>query len=175
MAKISVNKLSTIKSKPTKTLNINGEEIIVVQYLPMTLKATFVSEFLEMVLDDHGMSSSMRETVYYPLLVIKHYTNINLTDLMLGDNAFKTYDLLLLNNIFDLVMQEIPQEELESLHQMAYRGLEIVSNYRTSIAGLFMDMQMNNADSVKDTQTILQDLNSVADSPLLKSILQDLG
>jgi len=30
MAKISVNKLSTIKSKPTKTLNINGEEIIVV-------------------------------------------------------------------------------------------------------------------------------------------------
>lgn len=175
MAKVSLQKLQTIKYINPITIKIGEEEVKVEQYISMNMKAEFTQEFLNDVLDSHGMSSSLREEVYFNLLLIKYYTNINLTDLMLGENAFKTYDILHLNDVFNTIKAAIPQNEYDLIYKLCYDGLHIVSQYRTSIAGMFMDMQTGNLESAKDAQEILSDLNSVADSPLLQSILTDLG
>lgn len=175
MAKVSITKLQEIKYINPIVIEINNEKIEVSQYLSMAQKAEMTQEFLTCVLDDHGMSSSLREEIYFKLLLIKYYTNINLTNLMLTDNAFKTYDLIHLNHIDEKICGAIPVDEYELIKQLCYNGLHIVSEYRTSIAGMFMDMQASNAESVKDTQELLTDLNSVASSPLLQSILTDLG
>ena len=174
MAKISLTKLTPIKTIDNKVININGENVSIIQYLPITEKAKLVSDVLGDTLDEHGMNSNIRENVYTGIRLIQYYTNINITENMLN-NSGKTYDLLMLNNIIDQVKENIPKEELDYIIDAIRQSINIVSEYRTSIAGLFTDMQAGNQDSVRSADELMNQLNEVSQNGLLRNILEKMG
>ena len=174
MATVSFNKITPIKAIEDKTIELNGEKILIKQYLPVSRKAMLVSEVLADVLDEHGMSSSIREKIYTGIRLIQFYTNINITDTMIN-NAGKTYDALVLNGILPAIIENIPKDEYEYLAETISESLKIVSTYRTSIAGLFTDMQTSNQDSVKSSNELMAELQEISNDGLLKNILDKMG
>jgi hypothetical protein len=110
MAKVSLNKITPIKKVDDITIDINGEKVIVKQYLPVDEKALFSERVLNNAMDPNiNFASEMRMMVYFSLELINTYTNINLTEKMF-EEATKTYDLLVLNHILDAVIDAIPKE-----------------------------------------------------------------
>lgn len=174
MARIGFTKITPIKSLEDKTITINGEQVVIKQYLPIAEKALLVSDVLADVLDEHGMNSNLRETIYTALYIIKYYTNINLTEAMFN-TAGKTYDLLKLNHIIDQVIQNIPVEEYEEIAKAIRESLLIVSTYRTSLAGMFYDMQAGDQASVKSADELMNQLNEVSQNGFLREVLEKMG
>lgn len=174
MARVSFTKITPIKSLEDKTITINGEQVVVKQYLPIAEKALLVSDVLADTLDEHGMNSDLRETIYTALYIIKYYTNINLTETMFN-TAGKTYDLLKLNHVLDTVIDAIPEEEYIELSDTIRASIEIVSTYRTSLAGMFYDMQAGDQSSVKSADELMNQLNEVSQNGFLKQVMEKLG
>lgn len=174
MATVSFSKITPIKAIEDKIIDINGEKVSVKQYLPIAKKAEIVGLVLQDTLDEHGMNSNIREKIYTYIRLVQFYTNINITDTML-DNAGKTYDLLEVNHILEKVIEAIPQEEYEYLINAINTSIKIVSDYRTSVAGLFTDMQAGDEASVKSADELMSQLQEVSQNGLLKNILEKMG
>jgi len=174
MAKIGLTKLTPIKSIENKIIDINGEKVSIVQYLPITDKAQMVSDVLGDTLDEHGMNSNIRENIYTGIRLIQYYTNINITDTMIA-NAGKTYDTLVMNGIIKKVKENIPQDELDYVIDAIHASIKIVSDYRTSVAGLFNDMQSGNQETTKAADELMDQLQEVSQNGLLKDILKKMG
>lgn len=174
MAKISLNKITPIKSLESKFIEINGEKIEVIQYLPTTEKAELLQNILTDVLDDQGISSGLREQIFIGLYIIKYYTNINLTDTMLTNGA-KTYDLLVLNKILPAVIEAIPSDEYNLMVDIIYDSLHIMQQYHTSLAGMFKDVTANQNTETKTVEELLNDLSSLGENSLLNDVLKKMG
>lgn len=174
MATVSFNKITPIKSIDDKIIEINGENVSVKQYLPISKKAEIVGLVLQDTLDEHGMNSNIRERIYTCIRLIQFYTNISITETMIN-NAGKTYDLLELNNIIEKVIETIPTKEYAYLVEAINTSIKIVSEYRTSVAGLFTDMQAGDEASVKSADELMNQLQEVSQNGLLKNILEKMG
>lgn len=174
MATVSFSKITPIKSIDDKIIEINGEKVSVKQYLPIAKKAEIVGLVLQDTLDEHGMNSNIREKIYTYIRLIQFYTNISITETMLN-NAGKTYDLLKLNHVIDNVINAIPAEEYNYLIEAINTSIKIVSDYRTSVAGLFTDMQAGDEASVKSADELMNQLQEVSQNGLLKNILEKMG
>ena len=114
MAKISLSKIAPIKKIDPVTIKIGEEEVIVTQYLSTDDKIALIERVLNVTVDDTGFFNPMRLEVYFHLEIIRTYTNISITDNMMA-NPTKTYDLLIMNQILDAVLEAIPEEEYEFL------------------------------------------------------------
>lgn len=174
MAKVSLNKVTPIKNIDPKVINIGGEEITVIQYLPMTDKITFVENILAEVFDSTGLSSPIRTEVHFYLNLIKTYTNISITDKMM-ENAAKTYDLLEMNHIVETVIENIPEDEFEALFDYVSDTIEHLETYNTSIAGMLKAITQDYQNTNIEMEKILANLNEVEGSETLRGVLENLN
>lgn len=174
MAKVSLNKVTPIKNIDPKVINIGGESITVIQYLPMNDKITFVEEIVNEVFDSTGLSSPIRTEVHFYLNLIKTYTNISITDKMI-ENAAKTYDALELNGIIATVIENIPEEEYNSLFDYVNDTIEHIEMYNTSIAGMIKTVTQDYQNVNIDMDKILANLNEVEGSETLRGVLENLN
>lgn len=174
MAKVSFNKVTPIKNIDPKVINICGEDITVVQYLPMSDKINMMDDIINNVFDDIGLSSPVRMEVYFYLNVIKTYTNLSITDKMM-DNALKTYDLLELNGIIDQVVEAIPESEFETIFEYVHSMVSHIEQFNFSFAGTLKTMSTDYSQTNLDIKNLMQDLKDVEASETLQSVLQNLG
>ncbi len=174
MAKVSLNKLTTVKNIEPKVININEEEIVIIQYLPMVDKITFVETILEEVFDSTGLSSPIRTEVYFYLTLIKFYTNISITDKMM-ENAAKTYDLLEMNNIIKTIVDEIPQEEFDSLFDYVNDTIQHLETYNTSMVGMVKAITQDYQATEIDIEKIMSGLSEVESNNTLQAVLKQLN
>ena len=170
MAKVSLTKLLTTKAIPDKVVIINDETISVVQYLPTARKANMIQDIMNEVLDNNGMDSYIRHQIYFMLYLVQYYTNFNITEKMMAEPD-KTYDLLVLNHILEKIIAAIPETEYQAITDAVNTSIDIVSKFRTSIAGLFLDIQANNNESARSADEIMNQLNDVANNGLLQDVL----
>jgi len=174
MANVSLNKLNTIKAIEPKIIKIGEEQVSVKQYLPMTSKSELVGKVIEETLDAKGIISPIRQKVYTTVFIIMYYTNINITDTMVT-NIEKTYEILHLNKIDELVMNEIPQSELDELENLINNTLREISNYNLSFVGTLDNMQAFQKKDEKSVQEILSDLQTISSNETLTEVLNKLG
>ena len=174
MAKVSLNKVAPVKNIDPKVINICGEEITVIQYLPMADKITFVENILAEVFDSTGLSSPIRTEVHFYLNLIKTYTSISITDKMM-ENAAKTYDLLEMNHIVETVIENIPEDEFEALFDYVSDTIEHLETYNTSMAGMMKAITQDYQSTQLDVQAIAQDLAKVENSETLQQVLANLN
>jgi hypothetical protein len=174
MAKVSLNKITPIKSVDPVTVMIGENEITIEQYLPINEKLAFTERVLAATLDDTGFLNPVRLDVYMNLEIIKTYTNISITDKMM-ENAPKTYDLLLLNNIIETVISNIPEEEYNDL----YDAVESCAEHTIQYLNSFVGMMKTISDNFDATKMNVEEIMSTLDQPdkvgLVKDILDKIG
>lgn len=169
MAKVSLNKLATLKNVAEKTIDIHGEKIMIVQYLPIADKISFVEAVINTVLDSNGLSNPIRTETYFYLNFIKFYTDISITDKML-ENAAKTYDLLKINDVINTVVGNVPQEEFNEMFRYVMETISHIEKYNTSIVGLIRSVMEDYNNTQLDVREIANNLAKVENSEVLKDV-----
>jgi len=174
MAKVSFNKITSIKSVEPKVITFGEQEIIIEQYLPMADKAAFVERVLNAVIDDTGFINPMRLDVIFNIELVKTYTNISITDKMM-ENPAKVYDLLVLNNILTEVLSNIPEEEYEDLFSHVSDCAEHTVTYLNSFAGIIKNITENYNTTKMNVDEIMETLDNPEKIGLVKDILDKIG
>lgn len=174
MAKISLNKLTPIKSIDPTIITIGENEITVERYLPMADKAAFVERVLNAVIDDTGFINPMRLDVIFHIELIKTYTNISITDKMM-ENPSKVYDLLALNHVLSSVLEAIPEEEYEDLMNDVGECAKHTVDYLNSFAGMIKNIVANYDTTKMNVEEIMQTLDDPEKIGLVKDILDKIG
>lgn len=173
-----------------KTLNINGEIIVVKPYLTLAEQLQFINEYLEIYLHSETKNVNEDERNYFDaeytlkMAIINHCSNITITgafeNLFYNPETYNTivssianYDefMSLLYTIVENVEDQIAQKKqvgvvLESL----YAKIEILL---AQISESVKNLTPETLEKLKETGTILIDkLNS---TPLVKEVFKESG
>lgn len=170
MSKLAFNKLGLVKNTNISTINYNGQEIEIKQYLPVNDKLALIANVINNSGDDNNFANPMKISVYAVLEIIGTYTNISWTEKQKEDPC-KLYDLLVANGLSSLILNAIPASELNEVLTGIEDTVDSFYKYRNSIFGILeaitQDYNNVNFDMTK-IQEMLQDGNSVG---LLKEIM----
>lgn len=173
MAKVSFTKFNKIKTVTPKTVNINGIEVTILQYLPLKEKLQLIQNVIEQSgNNEEGFYNCVKLEVFYTIEMIRAYTNISFTEKQLEDIP-KLYDEIVLNNVWENIKNEIPSEERNHVLTNIISLAREITNYNNSILGILKTISKDydnlnfDADSIKEK---LQDPNSLS---LLKQIMKD--
>ena len=174
MAKISLSKITPEKSMAQKVITINGEEVVVEQYLPVEEKVALVERVLEYAFDASGMESPIRTEIYFNLEMIRAYTNISITDKMM-ENAGKTYDLLEINNILNTIIDAIPETEYQNVLSYVEGIIERIVTFNHSFVGSMRTMLKDYSVTDLDVKALMDQLKDVEKSEVLQNVMQQLN
>lgn len=174
MAKVSLNKLNVKKTAEPVVAELNGEQITILQYLPLNKKSEFVSKVLADIMDERNIPSMLRYEIYMSVYFVQYYTNINLTETMIN-NISNTYDILQLNNVFTVVLNNIPEEELSFLRTVVLDTMDVLFRYHISASGLLENSALTQNAELKDINELSEQLKTFTDNPVLQGVLEKLS
>lgn len=114
-------------------VNINGNTISVLQYLPIADK----HELIETAINNTvvgGVCDYVKLHALYRLYIVCLYTDIELDEADM-ENSFGVYDILEANGVIDAVISNMDPHELELIDSMLDNTLESTVAYQKSFAG----------------------------------------
>ena len=174
MAKIGFTKLGLKPNNEIQIIEFNEQTIEVKQYLPVEEKLELITNVLQSAHDENNFSNPIKVKVFTILEIIENYTNIGFTEKQ-KENPTKIYDLLIGNGLVDIIINNIPKNEYDSLILAITETIESVYKYQNSILGLLeaitTDYNTLNFDAT-DIQKKLSDPNTLG---LLKDVMTKLG
>ena len=174
MAKVAFTKLGLKKKDEVKTVNINNNVIEVKQYLPINEKLELIGRVLNQAADDNNFSNPVKLEVFTALEIVFTYTNISFTDKQKED-LIKLYDILESNNIFNLIIAELPEVEYNTLLDGVQKCSDAIYTYRNSVLGILDVIGQDYADLDLNATNIQQKLADPENLELLKGIMTRLG
>ncbi len=175
MAKVSLAKITPIKKLDKVIIKINDEDVEVIQYLPVAEKADLSERVVNAAIDpENGILSTSRRDVYSVLEIVRTYTNINITDKMM-EEAPKTYDLLVLNDVFHQIVEAIPKKEYGELFHRINDDCENVQKYLESFKGIMKSINQDYSNTEMDVDKIMNELKDPEAYGLLRDILDKIG
>ena len=174
MAKISFTKLGLKVNQDIKTIEYNGQNIEVKQYLPITTKLDLISDSINMAMDDNYFANTVKLEVFLTMCIIEEYTNIIFTDKQRAE-VQKTYDLLKGAGLTDIIIDAIPQKEYNFIINSAHALAEAMYNYRNSVMGILETISADYSALNLDASAIQQKLADPDNISLLKDVLTKLG
>jgi hypothetical protein len=163
MAKIPFSKLGIKSNVDVATFKWGEYDIEVRQYLPMEEKAELITKVINLAADDNGYYNPLRVKVFLTLETTFAYTNLTFTAKMKED-LLKLYDLLIGSGLFDLIVQNIPEDEWKYLDDSIWSTIANVYEYQNSALGILtaitndynstsFDLDAINA-KIKDPETL---------------------
>ena len=174
MSKVSFSKLGLKKIEEIKTIEINGQEIEVKQYLPIMDKLLFISSIINESADENNFANPVKNELFIALEIINYYTNITFTDKQREDPA-KLYDLIKENGTIDAIISAIPEEEYNTLCRYVTECVQSVYAYRNSAYGIIEGISNNYQDMDGTAEDIQEKLGNPENLALLKDILTKIG
>lgn len=174
MARVAFTKLGLKRKDEVKTVNINNNVIEVKQYLPINEKLELIGRVLNQAADDNNFSNPIKLEVFTALEIVFTYTNIGFTDKQKED-LIKLYDILESNNIFNLIIAELPEVEYNALIDGVQKCSDAIYTYRNSVLGILDVIGQDYADLDLNATNIQQKLADPENLELLKSIMTRLG
>lgn len=174
MAKVAFTKLGLKRKDEVKTVNINNNIIEVKQYLPINEKLELIGRVLNQAADDNNFSNPIKLEVFTVLEIVFTYTNIGFTDKQKED-LIKLYDILESNNIFNLIIAELPDAEYNALIDGVQKCSDAIYTYRNSVLGILDVIGQDYADLDLNATNIQQKLADPENLELLKNIMTRLG
>lgn len=170
---ISFTKVTPIKETKTITVKINGQEVAIQPYLPIDKKSKLIEQIASYVFDDTGFASPIRLNIYFTILTLKAYTDISITDKMI-ENASKTYDAIILNNL-DTLLNYIPKTEIQDLQEMVEKSIDQIVKYNTSFLGMMRAASAEYDATKMNVDEIMMTLDQPEKIGLVKDVLDKLG
>nr|DAF58920.1 MAG TPA: hypothetical protein [Siphoviridae sp. ctxMM9] len=174
MAKVSLSKITPVRDIKTVTININGQDIEVAQYLPVAKKAELIETVLNQTLDDTGFLNPTKMEISFTIQVIKYYTSISITEKMIEDSA-KTYDLLIMNGIIDAIVNAIPKDEYDSLFDTVEEAAKHTVSYMTSFAGMMKSASEDYKNTEMNVDKLVETLKDPEQIGFVKAVLDKMG
>lgn len=170
---VSFTKVTPIKEIKTTIVRINEQEVAVQQYLPIDKKSKLIEQVAGYVFDDTGFASPIRLNIYFTILALKAYTNISITDKMI-ENASKTYDAILLNNL-DTLLNYVPEVEIKELQEMVEKSIDQIVKYNTSFLGMMRTASTEYNTAKMDVDELMHTFDQPDKIGLVKDVLDKLG
>lgn len=161
MSKVTLNKLGLKFKSGIKEVKVGEEVIEVKDYLPIADKVQFIQYVINNALDETtGCFSPVRVEIYFNIAICKWYSNISFTEKQIGQDIYRTYDLLDSNGIIDAIMSEIPPFEFESMTQFVEDTVKDISKYNISAAGIIQSMSLSSEDLNSRLSQILSNIQT---------------
>lgn len=151
MKEVDFKSLNLKVNDSVKTININGTDIEIKNYLPIEDKMDLIQIALQQAENTIGYDTILID-VYFHLYLVYFYTNIKFTEEEKAE-PLKLFDILDSNNIISIVASSIPSAEFEDMKDYLYSQLENNSKFKTSLIYV-LDILMN---KIKDATKYLND------------------
>jgi hypothetical protein len=176
MAKLSFSKLSLTKNTDIKTIEYNGQNIEVKQYLPINDKATIVATILNYTLNngENRFPNPLQIEVFTLLQVIEKYTNITFTDKQKEDPA-KLYDLITSSGLWNVIVDNLNMNDYHLLLKHIDKSIKSYYEYHNSIFGILDSINNDYSNLNLDATEIAKALGNPEDMSLLREVLAKLG
>ena len=174
MAKIAFTKLALSRNNSTTILEWNNQKIEIKQYLPIEEKLDLISKILNLSTDNNFFYNSCRVNIFELIEIILAYTNINLTDKQ-SEDILKIYDLFVSSGFAKAVMDIIPKDEIEYIHQAVLEMIKEVYRYRDSVMGIMEQLQLDQKVSEESLNNIIDTLKNSEELHNLQEITTQLG
>lgn len=158
MAKVAYTKLQLAKDSKVNTLNYNGVDIEVKEYLPIKDKIDLVTITLQESLEEETYYNPIKMEMYFNLNIIFLYTNINFTEKQKED-LFSLYDTLEKNGIIDQVIDTIPEKEYNVLVDSLDELKEEISNFNLTFMGIMTQVSKTLNTSTEQIKNISQNFD----------------
>lgn len=173
MAKIALTKLGLKPNTEIKTIEWNGQNIEVKQYLPIEAKLNLISDIANKSLDDNPYYNPARIKIFIRLEIILAYANINTTDKQRED-IFKLYDMFA-NEFGDKIIEAIPVSEYNFIKSTTWEIIEGIYKYKNSAMGIFENIADEYSELDFNATELQQKIGDPNNLELLKTVLTKLG
>lgn len=155
MAKVSYANLKLKLNQPSNVMDFNGQEVDVIQYLPVEDKYDLIMATLQKS-EENGIYNPLKLDIYFHLHLVYMYTNLSFTDKQ-RENEIKIYDILKSNNFIDEMLGCIPEEEYNELQYYIEKYVKDNLKYKNT-AGSILQSVIN--DLPKNAQAAMDIVNS---------------
>ena len=175
MAKVSFTKLGLKLNSEVKTIQFNGQDIEIKQYLPVNDKLELISNVVNASHDgQNNFPNPVKISVFTTLEILYAYTNINFTDKQKEDFE-KLYDLVISSGLVAAAVQAIPESEYNEVIKGIKDSIEAIYKYQNSILGILDSISQDYSNLQLDATDIQQKIGDPNNMILLKDILTKLG
>ena len=176
MSKLSFTKLGLNKEllNNIKEINYNEQIIEIRQYLPVNDKLILISNVINSSYDRNNFYNPIKVEIFSMLNIIEKYTNITFTEKQKEDPC-KLYDLLESSGLINLIINEIPKEEYETLIEGIENSIKAIYKYKNSLLGILENVSQDYSNLNLDATEIQKKLNDPNNLEFLKDVLTKLG
>lgn len=135
MAKITYTKLGLKTNTETKKIEFNGNEIEILQYLPIEDKYSLVNITLQEC-QEGTIYNPVKKDMFFHLNLAFMYTNISFTDKQKSvENLSKVYDALTNSGLMQQILDNIPKDEYDELYSYIEELEYKILNYNNTLSG----------------------------------------
>ena len=176
MAKIAYSKLGLNKmiNKDPRIIDFNGQDIEIIQYLPIEKKLELITDIINQSLDDNNYYNPCRIEIFKTIEIILAYTNLSITEKQKED-VFKLYDSFVASGFAKLVLENIPVEDYNFIYNSVIKTIKNIYKYRNSALGILESISADYSALDLDASEIQQKLNDPNNMDLLRAVLSKLG
>lgn len=176
MAKVAFSKFGLKPNSEIKTITWGGQDIEVMQYLPIQKKLGLIGRVISQAHEqDANYSNPVKIEVYTALEILFEYTNITFTEKQKEDIP-KLYDIVYSSGLWQAIVDAMPTDELDIIMNGIENSTEAIYKYQNSALGIIdlLKGDMETIDNI-DVEGMKQSLAEIAESPLIKEIVPLLG
>lgn len=140
MAKVSFANLKLKVDKEIKTVDFNGTQIEVAQYLPIADKKDLVDITLQKA-EENGIYDPIQVDMYFHLHIVYMYSNLSFTDKQKEDES-KLYDILESNGLMAAIIGAMNTDEYNTLYAWIVDKQKKIMKYKNT-AGAVLQSVIN--------------------------------
>ena len=167
-------KLGLKMNNSINTIVFNDQEIEVKQYLSINEKLDLIAAVINQAADDNNFMNPVKTEVFMKLEIVFRYTNISFTDKQRED-LVKLYDLMDSNGLFDAVINEIPENEYNTIADGVMNCSEAIYVYQNSIMGVLERVSTDYNNMNLDLDVLKEKFKDLGDVSLLQEVVTKLG
>ena len=174
MAKVTFTKLGLKLNKEIKTIIWNDQSIEIVQYLPVNDKLELIGRIINNSAEDLKFYNVGKIEIFTVLEIMSAYTNITFTEKQKED-VCKLYDLIVSSGLYDAVVAEIPENELDWIEETVEDSIISIYKYQDSALGILDAIGQDYSHLDLDASNIQAKLGDPENLALLRGIMAKLG
>lgn len=175
MAKVPFSKLGLKKVKEdVVTLEYNGQNIEVKQYLPIDDKLQLVVNVISNAADGNRFYNPIKISAFTTLEMIFMYSNLSFTDTQKKDLS-KLYDILMSNGLASDIISAIPEKEYKAVINLVYNSADNIyeqMNSALSVVEAFTNRDVG--DMTAQATEIQEKLANPENLALLRDVMTKL-
>ena len=157
MAKVTYASMKLKVNEDVKTIDVNGNSVEVLQYLPVDDKYSLINITLQKA-KEGAIYNPLKKDMFFHLHLIYMYTNISFTDKQREDES-KLYDTLVSNGVLDKVIEAIPENEFNLLYSYLNDQEQEILKFRNTVGGAIAEIIQNLPIQAEEMQKIVDNFD----------------